>query len=180
MDITTTDHPVRGAAPLADGFEVGFDERFEDRWFHAALVGRIVMLLFLCVCLGGLLGRGPFSHASAQSADGTLRVDYEPVTRDGTPTLVTLHLGNPGPATSTVSVLLSANFAEPMGFQRSVPRPDSSTLGSEGMRLDYTVAPGQRDALVRLALQPTGFGPVRLFAQLGEGSKVVWSQFVAP
>ena len=34
--MTTADQPVQGAAPLADGFEVGFDEQFENHWFYAA------------------------------------------------------------------------------------------------------------------------------------------------
>jgi hypothetical protein len=71
-------------------------------------------------------------------------------------------------------VLLSASFVEPMGFQRSIPLPDSTAVSSDGMRLDYTIAPRQAEALVRLALQPTGFGPVRLFARLGDGPNVAW------
>ncbi len=172
--------PVHGADPLVDGFEVGFNEDFENSWLRTAWVGRGFMLLFVLICLGGLLGRGPFSHASARSSDGALQVDYEPVARNGTATLVTLHLRNRSADALPLSLRLSSNLVEPMGYQRSIPIPDRSTVEAGGMRFDYMVAPGQDDELVRLALQPTGIGPVDLSARLGDGPRVTWSQFVAP
>ncbi len=174
------DDIVRGADPLEDGFEVGYDEAFETSWYRVAIAGRFVMLGFVLICLAGLLGRGPFSHATAATGDGALRVDYEPVARNGTPTLLTLHVGNPGPLPRVLSVRLTTRLAEPMGLERSLPRPVSEEAGGATMTLRYTVAPEQPDALVRLALQPTGLGPVPLAARLEDGPELSWSQFVVP
>jgi len=171
---------MSGISSVDNELQVGFDEDFEKAWFRVMMVGRIVMIGFVLVCAAGLLGRGPFSHATTRSSDGAIRVDYEPVARNGTPTMVTLHLRNRSAEPVTASVALSSKLVEPLGFQRAVPPPDRSALEASAMRLDYVLLPKQEDVALRLQLQPTGFGSVASTARLADGSAVSWSQFVVP
>jgi hypothetical protein len=83
---------MRGATTVNEEFEVGFDQNFESHWYRAEQVGRIIMVLSVVVSALGLLGRGPFSHATVRSATGAITVDYEPVARQGTATVITIHV----------------------------------------------------------------------------------------
>ena len=181
--------PVRGADRVNDELEVGYDERFERRWNIAQNVALVVMILFLLVCLSGLLGRGPFSHRTASAPDGSLHVDYEPVAREGTPTQVTLRLPNPAETPVQVSVFVSGGLAEPMGLGRTVPNAVSSMVGSRGLVLRFNVAPLQADAKIRLDAMPASAGIVHLQAWTGADGQVDlpdprhslhWTQVVLP
>ena len=181
--------PVRGADRVNDELEVGYDESFEQRWNVAQNVGLVVMILFLLVCVSGLLGRGPFSHRTASAPDGSLHVDYEPAAREGTPTQVTLRLPNPGETPAQVNVFVSGNIAEPMGLSRTVPDAVSTMVGTRGMVLRFVVAPLQADAKIRLDTMPASAGVIRLQAWTGADGQVDlpdprhsvhWTQVVLP
>lgn len=66
---------TRGAAPVNGDLEVGYDERFERRWYDCQIVALPCMATFLLACLAGLLGGGPYSHRTAASPDATLHAD---------------------------------------------------------------------------------------------------------
>ena len=59
---------MRGAETVNDECEVGLSLTFEAGWVHMEQIGRVVMTGFTLTACLGLLGRGPFSHASIQSA----------------------------------------------------------------------------------------------------------------
>ena len=181
--------PVRGADRVNDELEVGYDEVFEQRWNVAQNVGLVVMVLFLLVCVSGLLGRGPFSHRTASAPDKSLQVDYEPAAREGTPTQVTLRLPNTSETPVQVSVFLSGNMAEPMGLSRTVPDAVSTMVGTQGLVLRFVVAPLQADAKIRLDAMPASAGIVHLQAWTGADAQVDlpdpkhsvhWTQVVLP
>src|SRR5213595_1235399 len=67
----------------------GFDEQFEDRWWHVEFVGWIVMLALVVAGLAGVVGRGPI--ASARAA-GATTVEYERIARYQTPTRIVVSL----------------------------------------------------------------------------------------
>jgi hypothetical protein len=171
---------MRGAELVNDEFEVGYNQDFEASFYRAALVGRTLMLLFVIGAIAGLYGRGPFSHATLNAAGGTLTVDYEPVARFGTPTLVTLHVRNPSTDPLPLTVTLGNHFVQPLGFQHSFPQPDSSVITHAGMALHYTVAAQQGDSMIRLVLSPSAIGRVGSHIQLSTGAAASWSQLIMP
>lgn len=168
-----------GASQVNNEFEVGFSEQFEGRWHIVELFGRVLMAAFVAIAALGLLGRGPFSHAHLASATGALSVDFEPIARFGTPTVVTLHIANPADTPRRVAVRLGQTMIEPMGFTRSVPSPVTSAVSADGATLDFLIDPHQSDALIRFQLQPTGVGRIRLRAGAGR-DEIAWSMFVVP
>ncbi len=181
--------PVRGADRVNDELEVGYDQEFERRWNIAQNVGLAVMVLFLLVCVSGLLGRGPLSHRTASAPDGSLRVDFEPIAREGTPTQVTLRLANPDDAPMPVDVFVSGKMAEPMGLGRTVPNTEATMVGSKGLVLRFVVAPRQANAKIRLDAMPATAGIVHLQAWTGADAnmdqpdqrhRVHWTQVVLP
>jgi hypothetical protein len=170
---------VRGADPVNDELEVGFDQAFEQAWYRVSVGVRWAMLVFAVLALAGLLGRGPLSHAHKEAAGGGFGVDYEPVARFSTTTLVTVHVSNPGDTPRAVDLLLSQGFIEPMGFERAIPLANVSSISAAGMTLRYLVPPHQPDAMVRLEIMPTTIGPVALYASDGS-ARIDWTMFVVP
>jgi hypothetical protein len=172
------DAPLRGAAPVNDEFEVGYDAPFERSWRRAELIGQAVMLGFVALALSGLLGRGPFSHDTARTPDGLLSVDYEPVARQDTPTTITLHIAPALERNGVADVQLASTVIEPFGFERAAPIPAATRALADGLTLSFAVQPDQ-ESLVRLAARPAGAGPIHLRAQVG-GETLAWTQVVLP
>jgi hypothetical protein len=179
--------PARGAAPVNNELEVGYDAAFESRWRHAELVSHICMALIVAAALAGLFGRGPLSHRTHQTEDGRLAVDFEPIARYGTSTQITLHLSPDVPSIGALSILepgtahvvLSSALIEPMGLQQVIPSPASSEAVGSGIGLVFNVPAGKKRAEVRLVIKPNDVGPIRLDVSQGS-SRLSFNQFVLP
>jgi hypothetical protein len=174
---------MRGADPVNDELEVGYDEPFELRWFALERAGHLLMLVFVGAALAGLMGHGPFSHRSLAASDGSLRVDYEPVARFGTPTQITLHLSSPpdpAGARPEAAVHIGTPAVEPLGLQQVIPQPLRTIVEADGMTMIFPVPPGQTDLLVRLQARPTATGPIAVTAHEGSGRPLRWTQYILP
>ncbi|MDQ2762707.1 MAG: hypothetical protein M3Y22_04230 [Pseudomonadota bacterium] len=170
---------MSGAETVNDEFEVGFNQTFELHWYRAEQAGRLVMILFTLAAGLGLLGRGPFSHATAQSASHALGVNYEPISHDGTATTVTVHIKKPRDASRVIELRVNQQMIEPMGYERTVPLANNSSVTDDGMRLAFTDAANQSDILARFQLKPSAVGFIPL--HLSDGTDTIdWSVLVVP
>jgi hypothetical protein len=170
---------MRGASTVNEEFEVGFNQNFESYWYIAEQIGRVIMVLFAAISALGLLGRGPFSHATIQSPTGAISVDYEPVARHGTTTMVSVHVKRSQQTPEPVELWVSQRMIEPMGYQRSIPLADTSRISDDGMRLTFLPLDDSPEVLVRFELMPSAVGIIPL--QVSEGSDTVnWSLLVVP
>lgn len=170
---------MRGADTVNDEFEVGYNQRFESGWYKAEIAGRFIMVGFVTIALLGFLGRGPFSHESVSSRLKTFTVDYEPVARHGTASMITVHLKQPRAEPFSIRLLLDQHLLEPMGLQREMPTPDHSSVSDKGVWMTFTEEAGQKDALVRFNVSPEALGPVPL--QISDGTdSASWTMFVVP
>lgn len=150
--------PLRGADAVNDELEVGYNEQFESLWYVTQVVGLVCMVVFLCACAGGLLGRGIFSHRTRVSADGSLHVDYEPVAREGTGSQVTFHVSNMQDKPVPVVIYVSSQAAEPLGLDHTLPMPQSAVVGDHGIMFRFMIGPHQTDSKIRFATMPAAFG----------------------
>ncbi|HEX2941966.1 MAG TPA: YetF domain-containing protein [Rhodopila sp.] len=141
-----------GVDTVNDEFEVGFDQWFETKWHRAELVGHFVMVAFAMSAALGLLGRGPYSRRTAESADGAQRINYEPIARQGISSTVTVHVKNEIETNQPTRLLLSQRVIEPMGFQHAIRPANGVTVSDAGIRLNFQEQPHQKDALVRLIM----------------------------
>jgi hypothetical protein len=183
-----TESPLRGAAPVNNELEVGYDAPFEGRWRYIEKASHIFMALFVLCSLSGLLGRGPLSHRTLETEDGRLAADFEPISRYGTTTQLTLHLStsgsinasSPGDASAMpVRVFLGSALVEPLGLQQVIPRPASSEAVDGGLVYTFNIPPGKDSALVRFVLKPAVVGPVHLESRQGSET-LSWIQWVLP
>ena len=170
---------LRGADPINDELEVGFNQPFEEGWLRAEFVGRIIMVLFTAAGLAGLLGHGPYSHHTAKSAESGLAIDFEPIARANASTQVTFHIDNPTEQ-KTMDLFISTNVVEPMGLQHILPDPVSSKVVQNGVVFTMGVPSGTIDAEVRIVLMPDTFGPHQLEARLDDHAPLKWTQFIVP
>jgi hypothetical protein len=179
--------PLRGADPVNNELEVGYNAAFESRWRHVELTSHAFMALIVAAALAGLFGRGPLSHRTHQTDDGRLAVDFEPITRYGTSTQITLHL-SPDPAAmgdqrevthGTARVVLNSALVEPMGLQQVIPRPESTEAVGGGIAFVFNLAPLGQRATVRFVVKPDDVGPIHLDARQG-ATRLGWTQFVLP
>jgi hypothetical protein len=179
--------PIRGAAPVNNELEVGYDAAFESRWRHAELVSHVCMAVIVAAALSGFFGRGPLSHRTHQSEDGRLAVDFEPIARYGTSTQITLHLSPDvlsvgalsGLKPGTAHVVLSSALIEPMGLQQVIPGPTSSEASGGGIGLVFNIPAGQSRAEIRFVTKPNDVGPIRLDVSQGN-THLSFTQFVLP
>jgi hypothetical protein len=175
------DTHLRGADAIHGGeLEVGYDASFERTWLRVVQVGRVVMALVIAAGLTGLLGRGPYSHRRSATASGAMTVDFEPLARYGTATMVTLHLDTKRfePAHDWV-VHINNAFVEPMGLKDVMPRPSKQAADGPGLALTVSLTPDTPDSLVRFYLHPTAIGRQHLEARVGPET-IDWEQVVLP
>jgi hypothetical protein len=171
---------MRGADPVNDELEIGFDQPFEKRWHVVELVARGVMIVYVLAAGAGLLGSGPFSHHQITDSTHSFEVDYEPITRDGNSTQITIHILRPPPGAAQLAITLNNQFGEPFGLSDVLPRPARIIAGPDGMTDLFDILPGEGGDLVRFKGSPTQAGVMRLSAQLGTGPKLSWTQVVVP
>lgn len=166
--------------PMAQEIEAGFYPGFERGWRRAELAGRAVMLLLVAATLVGLLGGGPVSLWTRRARAGGLEVEHAPVVRFGTPTGLVLRAAT-APGQDKVILTFPAGIVQRYALQNVFPQPLEWQAGEAGsVRMVFPVQPGAREAVVQLGGMPAGGGVMRLWARLGDGPSVSWSQLVLP
>jgi hypothetical protein len=172
---------LRGADPVNDEIEVGYNARFETSWHRAEWAGRGIMVLYVLAAFLGILGRGPLSHHTKHAPSGHFALDYEPVARFGTETQLTFHLADQsdGPGPHEARLFLANTVQEPLGLMRVLPQPAATIVGRDGETLVFDVPPGETDAQVRIVVEPSQSGPVTATARAG-ADRIDWTQLVLP
>ena len=146
---------MQGAERVNDEFEVGFNQTFRiplvpggrgrPRRHGPVHASRQPSALWAA---------GPSAIRRPNPPTAALVVDYEPIARHGTSTTITVHIKKPQDATHPVELSLNQQMIEPMGFQRSIPLANTSSVTDKGMRLSFIQPPDQHDVLVRFQLMP--------------------------
>jgi hypothetical protein len=179
------DGVLRGADPINDELEVGFNAAFEARWHWFELVGRLVLAAVVAAGLAGILGSGPYSHRRDCPRGGSITaIDFEPIARFGTPTQITFHI-RPGTGAvvsggHSVLLTLSTAFVEPFGLQQTQPAALRVSASRGDLALTVLTQDTGQDALVRVTGKPSQVGPLRLTARIGAEAPVTITQFVLP
>jgi hypothetical protein len=170
------------ADKVNDELDVGYDEKFENRWRQVELASHGFMLLFILAALAGLLGRGPLSHRTQRSINGLFSIDFEPLVRFGTSAQITVHLPpsrQPAGDPMSTRLFLSSTIVEPLGIQQIIPRPSRAEAADGGAFYAFENASEAGGAMIRVVIKPSSVGPVHIEARLG-GDRLSWTQWVLP
>ena len=171
--------PVGDDVPLVDGkVAVGEDLAFQRRWWRFERIIWIVFGVILIADLVGLLGRGPLANAERMTPDGVLRVKYERVLREGTPSIVTILPESSAVHDGKLQLFVSDSIVKQFGAQRVIPQPETSAVGNGGVT--YTFAATADPITVQIELKPSFIGshPFRIGVP-GHG-EIASSSFVLP
>src|ERR1700761_8499039 len=91
----TVTSPVLDSVPkINEEVAVGEDIQFQRKWwiFERVIWGFFAVVLIMTML--GCFGRGFLARAQANSANGEMKIKYDRIQRTGTPSDVTILLGN--------------------------------------------------------------------------------------
>ena len=158
--------------------EVGFNEDWERRWWRIERGGWMVLALFVLLGMSGVFGRGPLSKATAGEAGGPLRVEYERMARNHTPTVITAYLRPMGAGEQTV--WLSRDLLDGMPISRVVPQPASASATADGQLYAFRLPAGSDSAKVEFYVEPGRVGRRSGRVALAGTPPLTLKQFVFP
>lgn len=141
---------------VGDELAVGEDLQFQQRWWHFEHIVWLLFTVILALDLAGVFGRGPLAKATAHTMDGTMTIDYERVERFQTPSVLTVHFGKNAVQQGKVQLWVSDTLIKPLGNQRIIPAPQTSTIAAGGIL--YTWPATNAPDSAAFALEPSSPG----------------------
>jgi len=152
---------------------IGYDERFEARWWRVEKVMWWAGILVLAVAALGVFGRGPLVHRQARAKE--LQVEFDRIVRYETATKIDITL----PAAGDVGrVFVSRTLLDGLQLQSIVPRPLGAQPRPDGVLLFFP-ADSQRGH-VTLVAEPSRVGFAHATVGLADGPRVSFTQFIVP
>jgi hypothetical protein len=150
-------HPVEDSVPKVNNeVAVGADLEFQRRWWRFERTVWVVFVLIILLDLLGFFGRGYFAKSEMSTSDGTLKVQYERVERFRTPSILTVQINPSAVHDGKAQLWVSQSLVKPLGNQRIIPQPATSTVGKDGIL--YTFPVMKDSAMVEFALEPGSAG----------------------
>jgi hypothetical protein len=157
--------------------EADATERRRARMVHQT--GVAVFLLILGAALAGVLGKGPLSHSSAQSADGALKADYLRFLRYQGPVDLRIQIAAAATTNGAVQLRLSQKFMDEVEIERIDPEPESSLAGPEFFTHTIRVETNA-SAQIRVRFAASHFGTLAYEIGLKDGPTVRLRHFAFP
>lgn len=171
--------PVEDTVPKVDNeLAVGDDIEFQRKWWRFENFIWIVFGLIVIADLLGCFGRGPLAKAQARSTDGTMDVRYERIARYGTASVIAIQFGPGAIQDGKLKFWVSDSLVKPLGNQRVVPQPETSTVGDNGIY--YTFLATALPASVQFSLEPSSAGLDHLTFRSPNGQSLTLPIFVMP
>lgn len=155
--------PVRDTVPkINNELAVGSDIEFQRKWWRWENRIWFVFAAIIIADILGCFGRGPVANAHARTSAGTMDIKYERIERYGTPSILTIQFGPNANHNGKIQLWVDDSLIKPLGNQRVVPQPQTSTLDGKGIlyTFDSTAHPNS----VEFALEPSAAGiyPLKL------------------
>ncbi|WP_434697787.1 hypothetical protein J3P89_12970 [Pseudomonas sp. Z1-14] len=158
-------------------FPVEEDMAFQHKVWRFERVGWYVLVLLVILTLLGLFSRGPLSSREAQSADGSIGVEYEMFHRNGSVNPLVIRLQ--GASNAVLEVELGGDWLEGFDVQSVQPQPVRSAAAGQGMKV-WVQADGQGRANLHLSLLGEGLGNYKSRIATPNGAEVRFNQFIFP
>lgn len=170
-----------GVGGRSDGLEIDDDPRFQHRSWTAERIGWAVIALLLVAAGLGLCGSsGPLNQATAEDAEGTLRVEYARFARHGAPTEVQVEVGAAATAVDTLRVAISRAYLAAVEIAWMQPEPETVELTGEAFVYVFPVAERGQPLAISFEVEPQRYWRQRARVWLPEGGAVSITQFVYP
>ncbi|KAA6465111.1 hypothetical protein DYQ86_03930 [Acidobacteria bacterium AB60] len=171
--------PVEDSVPkVADEVAVGEDLDFQRKWWRFEKIIWPILVLIIVADVVGLFGRGWLAKAKAATPDNALSLDYERIERASTPSIMTLHFGEPAIHNGRIVLHVSDSIVKPLGAQRISPQPALSVVGNN--EITYVIPATQSPASLQIEMDPSfpGLHPFRV--QVEGSTPIDRNIFVVP
>ena len=149
---------------------------FQRKSWIVERIGWAAMAFVVVLALLGIFSDGPLSHATAQSANGNLRVAYQRFQRNDAAT--ELRIVAPSGGSESVLIVLDRAFADSFTIEHLTPLPAASAGSAERLELIYH-APGGVPVEVALTVRPRTIGLLRGRILSGD-AQVEFTQLIYP
>ena len=135
--------------------QIAEDQAHERKERKAEIVGWAVIAVLLALALTGVFGRGPLSHATAET--DLIKLEYQKFLRKGADSefVVQIRPSNDG----VQSFWLSNQLLEKIEISRLEPTPKSSLVKDDGIEYAFDSQPGS-EARVAFQFQPQTWGKI--------------------
>ena len=163
---------------MYDRLGIDQDLPFQQRAWRYQRLAWGVLTLVLIGALLGLFGQGPLADASMVDASGTVRLDYERLTRFDRLTYLTVSLSG-DPAADALEILLDTPYAEAVVLHQPMPASARMDWTAEGVQFRFPRVLG-KTMIVKLLLSVKSAGPVRGRIRVNQGDWLTFTQFVYP
>ena len=179
MDKASTSSPETGVAQVGGEVEVGFDSKFEDKWWIFEKSMWAVYVLFLLASISGILGRGLISKKTVANADKTFTVKYERIAHFHTPAEMTIHIAPGAVRNREAKLWVGGALLNQMLIRGIVPSPAQQVPAGAGLDLTF---PAQFDgaAKIVIAFQPSSVGTFTSEVGVPDGPLLHLSTLVLP
>jgi hypothetical protein len=157
-------------AMVNDEIAVGSDLDFQRRWWRFERILWSVLTVIVILDALGFFGRGWFAKAEANTADGSMHIQYERIERFGAPSLLTIHFGQSAVRNGAIELWASDSLLHELGTQRVIPQADRSQLDGRGIVYRWIAAP-QPDS-IQFSMQPAKVGVAWLTLRAAGGDEM--------
>jgi hypothetical protein len=160
--------------------EVGQDPRFQRYQWRAQRWAWGILGLVLIAALLGLTGNGPLSHATAETPDHSIRVNYNRFIRVRAPALTTIILGPEASPDGTVRLWIDRDYIDHLQVKHVTPRPESEEGGADRQVFVFRVTSPGEPAEITFHFEPEGGGYRTCRMGRVGGPELSFGQFVYP
>jgi hypothetical protein len=143
-------------------------------------IGWVAMALVLLAALGGLLGPGPLSSATAGDTGSPLRVEYNRFARSQAPAILRVHLGPGAAHDGKARLWLSREYVENIELHHIDPEPESVEAAHDRLIYTFNLPDPSRPTAVTFHLEANAFGRMPVSVGLDSGPQLHLRQFVYP
>jgi hypothetical protein len=135
-----------------DSVDVGYDDRFERKWWTVQRISFYVLLVFVIAGLLGVFGRGPLSMNSA-SSDG-ISIEYDRFARYRTSSVLKVSIDRGYVQDGRVSLFVSQDLVDTFTMSQTTPLPESAMLAGDGVVFAFDATGADSPMQVKFSQQP--------------------------
>lgn len=158
--------------------ELGGEQEAHKYWTWQR-IGWAAIAVLLLAAVAGLFGKGPVANGSAQSADGSLQVEYARFARFQSPSTLRILAGEAATASGQLEVRVNRDYFRDVEVAQITPEPKSTRAGAQELAFIFDVARGE-SAEVHFQLRPNAAGVSHLRVHLPDQPPLSVRQFIYP
>jgi hypothetical protein len=156
------------------------DPAFQRGEWFVQRVAWVFWFLIIVAALAGLLGPGPLSSATVESADKALAVNFQRFLHYHNPTEINLQLTKRGGLQDSAEVFIDHALLDRIEVRRIEPEPVDSRISEAGVTHVFSIPPGAASGQITYWVNFEKYGKATGRMKLDGRSDVTLQQFVFP